>query len=216
LNKEKKIIGIFVIIAVILVAGFITLFQFSSPKIYGNKGGSTGEVSRYVSRDIPMTDSNGSTRKLMDLKGKVWLISHVFTRCPGQCAGVCVVLDEIRKDVNDKDNLHFVSVTLDPNHDTPDHLKKFSKKHGFVSDDWWFLTGESSELNRYMMEVFSLAAQEKKESEKVSEDDIFAHKPMVALINHELKIEGWYNPFDKRSSEALREKLLFALNEAKS
>ena len=107
-------------------------------------------------------------------------------------------------------------MTLDPNHDTPDHLKAFSNKHGFVSDDWWFLTGESSELNSYMLEVFSLSAQEKKESEKVSEDDIFAHKPMVALINHELKIEGWYNPFDKRSSEALREKLIFALNEAKS
>ena len=216
MNKEKKIIGIFVIIAVILVGGFITLFQFSSPKIYGNKGGSSGEVSRYVNRDIPMIDSNGSTRKLMDLKGKVWLISHVFTRCPGQCAGVCVVLDEIRKDINDKENLQFVSVTLDPNHDTPDHLKAFSNKHGFVPDDWWFLTGESSELNSYMLEVFSLSAQEKKESEKVSEDDIFAHKPMVALINHELKIEGWYNPFDKRSSEALREKLIFALNEAKS
>ena len=38
----------------------------------------------------------------------------------------------------------------------------------------------------------------------------------LSLINHELKIEGWYNPCDKRSSEALREKLLFALNEAKS
>ena len=200
----------------ILVAGFITLFQFSSPKIYGNKGGSSGDVSRYVSRDIPMTDSNGSTRKLMDLKGKVWLISHVFTRCPGQCAGVCVVLDEIRKEVNDKENLHFVSVTLDPDHDTPDHLKAFSNKHGFVSDDWWFLTGDSSELNNYMLDVFSLAAQEKKESERINDDDIFAHKPMVALINHELKIEGWYNPFDKRSSEALREKLIFALNEAKS
>ena len=72
------------------------------------------------------------------------------------------------KDVNDKENLQFVSVTLDPNHDTPDHLKAFSNKHGFVSDDWWFLTGESSELNSYMLEVFSLSAQEKKESEKVS------------------------------------------------
>ena len=215
MSKESKLLSVLVVTAATLVAGFIILFQFSSPKIYGNKIGSTGEVSRYVSRDIPMIDSNGSTRKLMELKGKVWLVSHVFTRCPGQCAGVCVVLDEIRKDLDESENLHIVSVTLDPAHDTPKHLKDFSEKHGFVSDNWWFLTGDSDELNSYMLDVFSLAAQEKEESEKVSEDDIFAHKPMVALINHELKIEGWYNPFDKRSSEVLRDKLLFALNEAK-
>ena len=91
MSKESKLLSVLVVTAATLVAGFIILFQFSSPKIYGNKIGSTGEVSRYVSRDITMIDSNGSTRKLMDLKGKVWLVSHVFTRCPGQCAGVCVV-----------------------------------------------------------------------------------------------------------------------------
>ena len=125
MSKESKLLSVLVVSAATLVAGFIILFQFSSPKIYGNKIGSTGEVSRYVSRDIPMIDSNGSTRKLMDLKGKVWLVSHVFTRCPGQCAGVCVVLDEIRKDLVESDNLHIVSVTLDPAHDKPKHLNDF-------------------------------------------------------------------------------------------
>ena len=92
--------------------GFIVLFQFSSPKAYKSSNTSSADFSRYVDRDMPMTDSNGSMRQLKELKGKVWLISHVFTRCPGQCAGVCVVLDELRKEINDKDKLHFVSVNV--------------------------------------------------------------------------------------------------------
>ena len=131
LNKEKKIVFIFVIIAVLLVAGFMVLWQFSTANLYTSKGNSYEENSRLVTTDIEMIDSNGESKRLMDLRGKVWLISHVFTRCPGQCAGVCVVLDEIRQEMKEEENFHLVSVTLDPNHDSPSHLKDFSKKHGF-------------------------------------------------------------------------------------
>ena len=216
MNKEKKIVFIFVIIAVLLVAGFMVLWQFSTANIHTSTGSSYGENPRVVTTDIEMIDSNGESKRLMDLRGKVWLISHVFTRCPGQCAGVCVVLDEIRQELRQEENFHLVSVTLDPNHDSPSHLKDFSKKHGFDSKDWWFLTGKTNELNDYMMQVFSLSAQEKEDSEKVNPDDLFAHKPMVALVDHELKIRGWFNPFDKSSSKALRRQLLLSLNESKS
>ena len=78
------------------------------------------------------------------------------------------------------------------------------------------MTGKTNELNAYMMQVFSLSAQEKEDSEKVNPDDLFAHKPMVALVDHELNIRGWFNPFDKSSSKALRQQLLLSLNESKS
>ena len=83
MNKEKKIVFIFVIIAVLLVAGFMVLWQFSTANIYTSTGSSYGENPRLVTTDIEMIDSNGESKRLMDLRGKVWLISHVFTRCPG-------------------------------------------------------------------------------------------------------------------------------------
>ena len=216
MNKETKIIYSCVVLALLLVGTFIFLWTLKINQINQVKLRSHDNLERFVTRDIITTDADGDSRNFFDLKGKVWLISHVFTRCPGQCAGVCAVLDDLRKEVNDKELLHFVSVTLDPSHDNPSHLKAFSEKHGLASKDWWFLTGNPDELNDYMMEVFSLSAQEKNEEQRNGPDDLFAHRPMIVLVDHELKIRGWYDPFDESSNNSLRKNLLSAINDKKS
>ncbi len=216
MNKETKIIYSFVVLALLLVGAFIFLWTLRINQMDQVKLRSNDNSERFVTRDISTTDADGVSRNFFELKGKVWLISHVFTRCPGQCAGVCAVLNELRDEVNDEDLLHLVSVTLDPSHDEPTHLKAFSEKHGLVSKDWWFLTGDPDQLNNYMMEVFSLSAQEKNEDQRSGPDDLFAHRPMVALIDHNLKIRGWYDPFDERSNKSLRKNLFSAINDMKS
>jgi|TARA_B110000196_G_scaffold273640_1_gene250152 cytochrome oxidase Cu insertion factor (SCO1/SenC/PrrC family) len=216
MNKETKIIYSFVILALLLVGAFIFLWSLKTSQINRVKLRSNDDLERFVTRDISTIDADGVSRNFSDLKGKVWLISHVFTRCPGQCAGVCVVLDDLRKEVNNENLLHLVSVTLDPSHDDASQLKAFSQKHGLVSKDWWFLTGNPDELNGYMLETFSLSAQKKNEELRSGPDDLFAHRPMVALIDHELKIRGWYDPFDERGNKSLRENLFSAINDMKS
>ena len=216
MNKETKIIYSLVILALLLVGTFIFLWSLKTKQMNRVKLRSNDNIERVITRDISTTDADGVERSFSDLKGKVLLISHVFTRCPGQCAGVCAVLDEFRKEVGDQDLLHLVSVTLDPIHDDSSQLKAFSQKHGLVSKDWWFLTGNPDELNNYMLETFSLSAQEKDESLRSGPDDLFAHRPMVVLVDHKLKIRGWYDPFDKKGNKSLRENLFSAINDMKS
>ncbi|MDC0048328.1 SCO family protein [Verrucomicrobia bacterium] len=216
MNKETKIIYSFVILALLLVGAFIFLWSLKTSQMNRVKLRSNDNQERFVTSDINTTDADGVSRNFSDLRGKVWLISHVFTRCPGQCAGVCAVIDELRKEVNDSELLHLVSVTLDPSHDDASQLKAFSQKHGLVSNDWWFLTGNPDELNSYMLDTFSLSAQEKNEEQRSGPDDLFAHRPMVALVDHELKIRGWYDPFDERGNKSLRKNLFSVINEMKS
>ena len=166
MNKETKIIYSFVILALLLVGAFIFLWSLKTSQMNRVKLRSNDNQERFVTSDINTTDADGVSRNFSDLRGKVWLISHVFTRCPGQCAGVCAVIDELRKEVNDSELLHLVSVTLDPSHDDASQLKAFSQKHGLVSNDWWFLTGNPDELNSYMLDTFSLSAQEKNEEQR--------------------------------------------------
>jgi len=215
-NRETKIIYSFVVIALLIVGAFIFLWTLKINQMNQVKLRSNENVERIVDRDISTTDADEITRNFFDLKGKVWLISHVFTRCPGQCAGVCAVLNDLREEVSDKELLHLVSVSLDPAHDKPSHLKVFSEKHELASKDWWFLTGDPEPLNRYMMEVFSLSAQEKSEEQRSSPDDLFAHRPMVVLVDHNLKIRGWYDPFDERGNKSLRKNLFSAIKDMKS
>ena len=85
-----------------------------------------------------------------------------------------------------------------------------------MSKDWWFLTGNPDELNSYMLETFSLSAQEKDEALRNGPDDLFAHRPMVVLVDHELKIRGWYDPFDEKGNKSLRKNLFSAINDMNS
>ena len=213
MTRDTKIVYGMVTVSVIVVGAYILLWNMSTKKFRSGK--STTQIERHVDRDIEMLDADGEARHLTDLNGKVWLVSHVFTRCPGQCAGICAELDSIYDEVKGSGPFHMVSVSLDPGHDKPENLKEFVEKHALVRDDWWFLTGEPSTVNKYMREVFLLAAQEIPEEKRTSEFDLFEHQAMVVLIDHELRMRGWYYPFDSASNKELRADLKQALAEAK-
>ena len=142
-------------------------------------------------------------------------MSHVFTRCPGQCAGVCSELDKLLGKVNEDGNLHVVSVSLDPVHDRPAQLSQFAQKFGLVRNNWWFVTGEAQPLENYMEEVFWLSAQERPEPERDNVNDLFIHEPRVVLVDHRMRIRGWYYPFDPASAGALERALKETLRAAK-
>ncbi len=212
MNKNNKLIYLMVAGALLLVGGYILIWTLNSRAT--SSGTQSTIVERRVDRDIELTDADGVTRHFAELSGKVWLVAHVFTRCPGQCAGISVVLDDLRSEFDD-DGLHFVSVTLDPEHDGPTELKDFATKHELLGDDWWFVTGEPGPLNAYMKEVFLLAAQENPEADRSSEGDLFLHEPRIVLVGHDLTLRGWFYPFDGKSMSALKKEIKAALTDAK-
>ena len=213
MNKENKLIYLMVAGALLLVGGYIVIWKLSTRGIDG--GRTETAVERYVDRDIELTDADGKERHFTDLNGKVWLVGHVFTRCPGQCAGICIALNELREEFADEGGIHMVSVSLDPEHDDPAQLKKFATQHELVDEDWWFVTGEPAPLNKYMKDVFLLAAQEKPEADRTSAGDLYLHEPAVVLVGHDLKIRGWYYPFDAKDAAELRKEIKLALAAAK-
>jgi len=213
MTKELKFVYGMVGLSLLLVAGFMVLWKVSSDKLKPGKSGTI--IERTIDRDIDLLDADGKPRGFKQLEGKVSLVSHVFTRCPSHCAGLGLVLDEIRGEFEGQGPLHLVSVSLDPEHDTPAQLKDFSTRHELLRDNWWFVTGEPEPLNRYMADVFLLAAVSKPEEARTSEFDLFDHQPMVAMVGHDLRFVGWYYPFDEESAASLRKDLKTALDAAK-
>jgi protein SCO1/2 len=201
--------------AILAIAAYLVLWKISSSHLVVHQGKDDPEIERVVDRDIELVDANGEKRRFSDLKGKVWLVSHVFTRCPGQCAGVSAALDELLAKVNNNGLLHVVSVSLDPVHDRPSQLAKFAEQHELVRDNWWFVTGEAEELNSYMKDVFWLSAQERPESRRNNVNDLFMHEPRVVLVDHRMRIRGWYYPFDPTSAGALERAIEETVSAAK-
>jgi protein SCO1/2 len=92
-----------------------------------------------------LTDSAGKPFDLASLKGKVVLVSFVYTTCTGVCPGTTQAMVRLKHALEEAKlwgtSVAFVSVTLDPRRDTPDVLGRYAKL--FRADDvaWHFLTG---------------------------------------------------------------------------
>jgi protein SCO1/2 len=97
-----------------------------------------------------LVDSAGKPFDLGSLKGKVVVVSFVYTTCTGVCPGTTQAMVGVRRALKDAghwgDSVAFVSITLDPGRDTPDVLRQYAKL--FRADDaaWHFLTGPPEEV----------------------------------------------------------------------
>jgi protein SCO1/2 len=90
-----------------------------------------------------LTAQNGMPVALADLRGKVVALTFIYTECPDICPmltqKMVQVQDELGADFGAK--VAFVSISLDPEHDTPEVLKDYAQFWGTKPEGWSFLTG---------------------------------------------------------------------------
>jgi protein SCO1/2 len=95
--------------------------------------------------DFSLIDSSGKTVGLSDLKGKVLLVSFIFTTCSGSCPATTHRLARVQEELDKrgliKKGVHLVSITLDPVRDTPAKLADYIRLYDADSTSWSFLTG---------------------------------------------------------------------------
>src|SRR5262245_56541079 len=80
--------------------------------------------------DFTLTTQDGGTLKMSDLKGKVCLVSFVFTTCNGTCPATTHRMGQVQAALKDRglakdDRVRLLSITLDPARDTPEVLRKY-------------------------------------------------------------------------------------------
>lgn len=76
--------------------------------------------------DFTLTDQNGTPFRLSDQQGKVVLIFFGYTNCPDVCPVTLSEFKQVRQKLGDKaQDVRFVFVTVDPERDTQEKIKKF-------------------------------------------------------------------------------------------
>ena len=95
-----------------------------------------------------LTSQDGAAVSLASFRGKVVALTFIYTECPDICPlltqKMAQVQDELGADFGKK--IAFVSITLDPAHDTPEVLKDYAQFWGAKPEGWMFLTGEPEAL----------------------------------------------------------------------
>jgi len=90
-----------------------------------------------------LTSQDSKPVSLADMRGKVVAVSFIYTGCPD----ICALLTQKMVDVQDAlgalfgAKIAFVSISLDPEHDTPEVLKDYAQFWGAKPEGWSFLTG---------------------------------------------------------------------------
>ncbi len=95
---------------------------------------------------VPWTsliDQNGSTFSPDSYRDRTLLINFIYTHCPGPCSVVTNKLVSVQLSLPEKlrRRVHFISITLDPQRDTPSVLKAYAHKLGADLASWSFVTG---------------------------------------------------------------------------
>jgi len=139
-----------------------------------------------------LTSQDGKPVALADLRGKVVTVTFIYTECPDICPlltqKMVHVQDELGADFGAK--VAFVSISLDPEHDTPEVLKDYAQFWGAKPDGWTFLTG-SPEAVRDVTRRYGVFFAKK-------EDGSVDHTQLTTLVdaNGEMRVQYLGARFD--------------------
>lgn len=166
--------------------------------------------------EFSLVERSGRPVRLSDLRGRVWIANFFYSQCtetcPIQTANMAILQDEFTREPD----VRFVSISVDPGHDTPAFLAEYAKRFNADPERWLFLTGSRDEIYRLASEGFRLGVDERpSEYEHVHPDgtvhvhktaagERVMHSPRFALVDRQARIRQYFRGDDVESLRRLR------------
>jgi protein SCO1/2 len=138
----------------------------------------SGDPSIY-SLDLSLTDQNGRTLALADLRGRVLVAAMIYTSCTAVCPRVTEDMKGVEKQlsVRDRTDVGFALFSLDPGRDTPAALRRFAAEHG-LDLSRWRLFASSEDGVRDLAAVLGVKY-------KAEDNGEIAHSAIIFIIDRE-------------------------------
>lgn len=147
--------------------------------------------------DFQLINQNARAVKLSDFRGKVVLVTFLYTQCPfpDKCPMLAAKLDKTR-DLMDQvegaqGKFQVISITLDPKRDTPENLKKYAQGHD-NAPNWSFLTGKATDVAK-VASLFGVIYY--------TEKGVIEHNMRTAVIDQNGKLVKLYTGNDWKPGE---------------
>ncbi len=179
--------------------------------------------------DFRLTERSGRPLTLADLRGKVWLANFIYTACTETCPLQSAQVQRLQEDFAGARDLRFVSITVDPGHDTPEVLRRYAQRYGADPDRWLFLTGPKPAIVALARDGFKLGVSEATPAARTGSrpgllgpDPAFAshgssglimHSSRFVLVDRRTPIRAYHRTDDPDSLARLRENLRALLAE---
>ena len=139
---------------------------------------------------ISLVDQHGTAVSLASLKGKPVLVDFIYTSCASTCPRLTAKMVEVARELGPElgPQATIVSITLDPEHDSPAELAKYAKVQGADNVGWLFLTGPPAQIDQVL-------AQYKLRRDRESDGSV-THSVSAFLLGRDGKQVRQYNALD--------------------
>ncbi len=176
-----------------------------------------------------LVDRTGQEVTRKTLEGKVWIANFIFTSCRLTCPQQSATMAQFQADLDGEPDIRLVSVTIDPDRDTPEVLTRYAERFHADARRWLFLTGEEQAIYALAQEGFHLAAgagpaviptsseriasggpgaltssAARRPAEAAENDNqALVHDARFALVDRRARIRGYYSSLDPHGIERL-------------
>ena len=204
-NMNKKAILAILLAILMPLTGYLLVRYFSKSAvqmpgryfepdsvIVSSKNGKTlTDTIWHKVKNIAFTNQLGKKVSLNDLKGKILVVDFFFTRCPTICPGLARSMKKLQNSFVKNDSIvQFISISIDPEHDSVPQLRKFADRFNINHDTWWMVTGNKQEIYDFALHELKASVAD------VNVDTAFIHTENFFLLDSNRIVRGWYNGFD--------------------
>ena len=174
--KNKQLIFILAGIAV-LFSGIFSFYLFVQ-HIQTKPLPAYGQI-----QDFRLTDSKGQQFQSGQLKDRVWVADFFFTTCGTICPIMTRNMNSLYGVYKSSPNVEFVSISVNPEQDTPEVLATYAQKYQVSTNNWHFLTGSREDITDLTVNSFKIGS---------IEEPIF-HSANFVLVDRSGRIRGYYD-----------------------
>lgn len=156
------------------------------------------DTTQHYIPDFSFANQKGEMIGNEDMKGKITIVDFFFTSCPSICPVMSKEMERVNDMFRDEYKVRILSISIDPEHDTPEVLQEYAKEHGADAGKWDFLSGEKLETYQLARCGFVLPT-----IDGMGVPDDFVHSDKFVLIDEEGRIRGYYSGTNREDVDLL-------------
>ena len=140
-------------------------------------GSTERRVTRRSIENFTLVDQNGARFDFESLAGRVVIVSFAYTTCVDICPLITAALRQTQIGLTPKEHtqVQLLTITTDPEIDSPKVLNAYAKRYGAEFDNWAFLTGNPAVLG-HVWKNFGVGVKRRARG-------LIDHTPLTAIVD---------------------------------
>ena len=166
-------------------------YFYDSVNVVQKNGKLTYDTAWHHVENLHFTNQLGQEVSLNDLKGKIIVMDFFFTHCPSLCPRLAIAMKKLQNSFPNNDSIvQFVSISIDPEHDSLQQLRGWAKRFNINPDSWWLGTGNRDSIYKFALNELKASVVDS------NIDTAFIHSDKSFLMDKDRVVRGWFSGED--------------------